>query len=204
MTITLLWHHPSKHGSKSQATLRAGLQVQLHSLTDHPRASSKNLMISTSIMATEVTNWQIAGSFAILWRISNWYEYNTTEMMLWQKATYFQNTAIWGHLYVVKILRNGAIIYFSWIVKCFSLWQSGFSESERMSGSVWCPKRWVRNVWFGSKGRVAFKTSTRPKTYIGPKKRWLGSCTQFWEGPFAGDMLVLGRVLSKRVLSLAS
>ena len=101
VTITLLWHS-TKHGSKSQATLCRGLQVQLQSLTDHPRASSENLMISTSIMVTEVTNWQIAGSFAILWRISNWYKYNTTEMMLWQKATYFQNTAIWGHLYVVK------------------------------------------------------------------------------------------------------
>lgn len=143
VTITLL-RHSSKQGSKSQATLCRGLQVQLQSLTDHPRASSENLMISTSIMVTEVTNWQIAGSFAILWRISNWYKYNTTEMMLWQKATYFQNTAIWGHLYVVKILRDGAIIFFSWIVKCFSLWQSGFSESERMSGSVWCPKRLIR------------------------------------------------------------
>ena len=53
VTITLLWH-PSKHRSKSQATLRVGLQVQLQSLTDHP--IGKNLMISTSIMATEVTN----------------------------------------------------------------------------------------------------------------------------------------------------
>ena len=42
------------------------------------------------------------------------------------------------------------------------------------------------------------KTLTPPETDIAPENAWLmvGILLSFWEGPFSGAMLVLGRVIT--------
>ena len=117
--------------------------VQSPSPTDHRTGRNNNLMISTFIIAPEATNWQITWIFAIFRRISNWYTLEIQHSWKWcfdKKAIYFQNPAIWGHLYIVK---NSQVWYGVICCQVLSLWQSEFSESERMAKEVYG----VQNVW---------------------------------------------------------
>ena len=141
MTITLLWHS-SKHDSKSQATLRGCYK------------SSHKVWLIIQGQAAKISwfqhpSWplklQIDKSLGLL-PFSDAFPIDTsTTQLKWcfDKKRLTSKTPISGVIGCI-FFREGAIIFFSWIVKCFSLWQSGFSESERMSGSVWCSKRLIR------------------------------------------------------------